>query len=729
MRGLTLTFILSAAIATAAYGNIIHVPGDQPTIQAGIDAAAPGDTVLVAPGTYVGPGNRNLACGGKALLLRSSAGAAATVLDCQQAGRGFVFESSETPATGVEGFTVRNGLTSLGFGGALIASSSAPRVQDCVFSGNRANTGGALFVSGFTGTISRCTFTGNTADNGGGAIYGESSTLTLTDCTLNGNAAGFGAGIHLAFSSTAILTRCSFNGNAAANLAGALYASGGSHVLAHCTFEANVAGNRGGALCCNDGASASLDSCTFVQNSTHVRGGAVYGEDMQSLTLNSCRFADNAAEPGLSGLKGGGALFLRPIATFSATDCEFTGNQAQGLSPMYGGAIYSGATEAETFTRCTFSRNSANDVGGAIDTGEGALFTDCIFMDNEAGGPGGAVSGTASFLRCQFARNRARDGGALANGSAEVSIADCTFTDNVATEEGGAINWNTGDTGLLSLERCVFSRNSGLSGGALYVATFGDLPQLIAECVFEENSALYGGVIRILSGYGHRPSITISHSTFAKNAGSYGGSLSLGFPIAIENSIFAVGTAGEAIRCEGQPPVLSCTDIFGNAGGDWIGCIADQLGINGCLSADPLFCNAAAGDYTLAETSPCAPAHSPSGCDLIGARPVACVTPIGVDEQAPPAAGLSLSVVPNPITRDAVVEIAGGRRVVRLSLHDVAGRLAARRDVRVDDGATRRVRWSDLLGGGELPAGIYFLEVTPDGGGVSRARTRVAVVK
>ncbi len=41
--------LLAANFAAAA---IYHVPDDYPTIQAGVNAAPPGDTVLVAPGTY-----------------------------------------------------------------------------------------------------------------------------------------------------------------------------------------------------------------------------------------------------------------------------------------------------------------------------------------------------------------------------------------------------------------------------------------------------------------------------------------------------------------------------------------------------------------------------------------------------------------------------------------------------------------------------------------------------
>ena len=58
-------------------------------IQDGIDNASYGDTVLVADGIYNGYGNIDLDFKGKAITVISKNGATATIIDCEQLGRGF----------------------------------------------------------------------------------------------------------------------------------------------------------------------------------------------------------------------------------------------------------------------------------------------------------------------------------------------------------------------------------------------------------------------------------------------------------------------------------------------------------------------------------------------------------------------------------------------------------------------------------------------------------------
>ncbi len=52
MQRFSWVLILSVFFSSPLLANTWHVPDDAPTIQAGVDAAAAGDTVLVACGTY-----------------------------------------------------------------------------------------------------------------------------------------------------------------------------------------------------------------------------------------------------------------------------------------------------------------------------------------------------------------------------------------------------------------------------------------------------------------------------------------------------------------------------------------------------------------------------------------------------------------------------------------------------------------------------------------------------
>ncbi len=67
---------------------------------------------------------------------------------------------------------------------------------------------------------------------------------------------------------------------------------------------------------------------------------------------------------------------------------------------------------------------------------------------------------------------------------------------------------------------------------------------------------------------------------------------------------------------------LSCTDIFGNPGGDWTPLIADQLGVDGNISEDPQFCSSdGSGDnLSLQSDSPCADCEG----EVMGCYEVAC---------------------------------------------------------------------------------------------------------
>jgi hypothetical protein len=177
------------------------VPTEQyPTIQAAIDAAKPGDLVIVANGTYTGAGNRDLDFKGKSIIVRGENGPANCIIDCQgteaEPHRGFHFHSEESASSVVQGLTIINGYAR--WGGGISNENTSPTVTDCVF---RQNTGewygGGMDNFHSSPVVNNCTFSSNVALvlGFGGAINDDSSSPVITNCTFHGNCADYGGAV------------------------------------------------------------------------------------------------------------------------------------------------------------------------------------------------------------------------------------------------------------------------------------------------------------------------------------------------------------------------------------------------------------------------------------------------------------------------------------------------------------------------------------------------------
>jgi hypothetical protein len=286
---------------------------------------------------------------------------------------------------------------------------------------------------------------------------------------------------------------------------------------------------------------------------------------------------------------------------------ESLGSVVRGIAisggwAMHGGGVWCERTASPAFIECVFFANSADTGGGAF-VEESASFTACAFEDNEATWSGGGLNayGQVELQNCIFQGNTATHGGGLYLYWSSASVAACAFLDNEATGGGGGVHCEMPSTPEFT--NCTFAGNTaGNIGGGFNVEV--DCTPVLSGCTFVHNGAPNGG-------------------------GLWAGPLC---SVTLENTLIAFGVAGEAALCVENETQFACCDLHGNAGGDWVGSIAEQYGLNGNISADPLFCDPAQGDYRIEAGSPCAPFSPPNpDCALIGAWPVGCgSTPVEI---------------------------------------------------------------------------------------------------
>jgi Bacterial Ig domain len=165
----------------------IRVPSEHLTIQAAIDVAEIGDTVMVAPGTY----SENINFRGKAITVRSESGRPEdTTIDGGNADSVVVFNSGERRDSVLNGFTLQNGRARIDNqgaidGGGVKIENSSPTITNNEIKNNHACRGGGIGISSGSPLIQRNKITNNDinlcSEGGGGgiSIRGASSVEIL----------------------------------------------------------------------------------------------------------------------------------------------------------------------------------------------------------------------------------------------------------------------------------------------------------------------------------------------------------------------------------------------------------------------------------------------------------------------------------------------------------------------------------------------------------------------
>lgn len=330
------------------------------TIQDAVDAANPGDQLLVNDGRYqtgarsVDGTTTNRVVINKAVTVQSVNGSAATAID----GGGIMRCAYLTNGAALVGFTLTNGFTS-GNGGGVLGQTNSSIVSGCVIIGCTAANGGGLY--GATASNSIISSCGNSSSTyGGGAV-----NATLVNCLVKINSASTAGGA-------------------------------GASTLVGCEIVNNVAANNAGGL---DNCTASF--CSISTNTAQcgqaAGQGYGYGGGANNSTLTDCIIDGNRAQSSFNccQAQGGG------ISTGTATACTISGNGASGTG---------GGAWAALLYNCIISLNTASTVGGgtwrcgvensllsgnfaAVDAGGDYLSTliSCTIVNNfsESGGTGG----------------------------------------------------------------------------------------------------------------------------------------------------------------------------------------------------------------------------------------------------------------------------------------------------------------------------------------------------
>jgi hypothetical protein len=736
--------------APALQAAIINVPGDEPTIQAGIDAANFGDEVVVADGTYTGAGNRDLSLTVHITVRSASGDPSLCIIDCQNSGRGFLINGVVSVAR-VEGFTIKNGTAANG--GGIAFDNASPIVENCWIIDNQATVtggGGISLQNNSSPTVVRCVIAGNLVNGfaGGAGIWNDGGDPQFTNCTVSGNTTSgigvVGGAMRNTNGGQAVFTNCSLSANNAYD-ATALYTdgTGSATTLVNCIVWGHGAGTSGVVIQDQSGGSTTI-TYSAVQQGFGGNGNinqnpgfvdfegpdSVVGtadDDLRISKFSPCTDAGNNSAPGLSGVTtdfAGNARF------FDDTNVVDTGS---GTAPLVDMGAYE--RQEASVNVAILVPGDASTIQAGIDLaglGDHVVLADMTFtgggnkglvidkditvrsmngdpnncvIDCQGSGRAVTFSGVSTAATLQgiaITGGSEGEGGGVLFDNSSGTINGCKITGNTstATGGGGVMIKNSSDPHLVNT---TFISNStsgiGVVGGALYVK--GGSTPAVENCTFYQNSAYDATAMYSIDG----GTVTTLVNCIVWSHGP--------------------GTSGVEIQSQ-SGAVTSIT--YSNIEGGFTG--------TGNINSNPIFAD---GDLRLASISPCVDVGDNESSTVstdydgnprifdgdgditatvdMGPFEYGSSSSVGVLDE-PAAGGLRLLPAwPNPARADVHVAFSlATEGPVSLTVFDLAGRPVRTLVNRTLSEGTHLFTWDGHDAAGRKTAvGVYLLRLVAEG--------------